>query len=142
MNLRFPDGLNSQFPSIPSPEFPELHVVDECREGEPPYGAVGEVEVAQVRQRVQLRLGQLTAPLVLRRQRVVRKVQPARGTKIPNMSINKANISRTQVRASKRANKTSTAVMSEARAKLREWAVLAGKGYSQAVLSLPHSKPL
>ena len=48
------------------PEFPQLHVVDECRQGELSYGAVGEVEVAQVRQRVELRLGQLTASLVPR----------------------------------------------------------------------------
>ena len=48
------------------PEFPQLHVVDEGRHGELPDGAVCEVEVPQVRQRVQLILGQLSSVAVFR----------------------------------------------------------------------------
>ena len=58
------------------PELPQLHVVDEDRHGELPDGAVGQVEVPQVRQRVQLILGQL-APGVLG-QGVVGEVKSAK----------------------------------------------------------------
>ena len=64
---------------LPLPELPQLHVVDEGRHGELPDGAVGQVEVPQVRQRVQLILGKLAT--VVLGQGVVGEVKSAKGVR-------------------------------------------------------------